>query len=243
MFGKTVKGIEGRKFEHILDKYKAKTAGKQDTDLTVEMLKKVVADFKALYDKELGVEFPDDVHEQMSQAIEAVFASWFGKRAVDYRNSQQDFARPGHGRQRADDGLRQHGQRLGHGRGVHAQPRHRREGPVRRVPDQRAGRRRGGRYPHPQEDRAVAGRNARSVRAIRRHLPIMLEKHYRDVQDMEFTVERGKLWMLQTRTGKRTAQAAVKIAVDMANEGLISKEEALQRLDPMTDQSAAAAAL
>ncbi len=70
-----------------------------------------------------------------------------------------------------------------------------------------------------------------------------LEKHYRDVQDMEFTVERGKLWMLQTRTGKRTAQAAVKIAVDMANEGVISKEEALQRLDPMHDQPAAAAAL
>src|SRR5512145_3522822 len=89
MFGKTVKGIEGRKFEHILDKYKAKTAGKQDTDLTVEMLKKVVDDFKALYKKELGVEFPDNVHEQMSQAIEAVFASWFGKRAVDYRNSQK----------------------------------------------------------------------------------------------------------------------------------------------------------
>ena len=86
MFGKIVKGIEGRKFEHILDKYKAKTAGKQDTDLTVDMLKKVVVDFKALYKKELGDEFPDDVHEQMSQAIEAVFASWFGKRAVDYRN-------------------------------------------------------------------------------------------------------------------------------------------------------------
>ena len=86
MFGKTVKGIEGKKFEHVLDRYKAKTKGKQDTDLTTEMLKDVVADYKALYKKELGVDFPDDVFEQLKQGIEAVFASWFGKRAVDYRN-------------------------------------------------------------------------------------------------------------------------------------------------------------
>jgi hypothetical protein len=86
MFGKTVKGIEGRKFEHILDKYKAKTAGKQDTDLTVAMLQKVVADFKALYKNELGVDFPNNVYEQLSQAIEVAFLSWFSKRAVDYRD-------------------------------------------------------------------------------------------------------------------------------------------------------------
>jgi pyruvate,orthophosphate dikinase len=86
MFGRIVKGIEGDKFEHILDKYKTKTAGKKDTDLTTAMLHKVVADYKALYLKELGQEFPDDPYEQMRQATEAVFSSWFGKRAVDYRN-------------------------------------------------------------------------------------------------------------------------------------------------------------
>jgi pyruvate,orthophosphate dikinase len=233
MFGKTVKGIEGRKFEHILDKYKAKTAGKQDTDLTVEMLKKVVDDFKALYAKELGVEFPDDVHKQMSEAIEAVFASWFGKRAVDYRNSQKIAHDLGTGVNVQTMVFGNMGNDSGTGVAFTRNP----------ATGERA---LYGEYlVNAQGEDVVAGiRTPKKIAQLKDEMPEVyeqfvdisnqLEKHYRDVQDMEFTVERGKLWMLQTRTGKRTAQAAVKIAVDMANEGVISKEEALQRLDPMT---------
>ena len=233
MFGKTVKGIEGRKFEHILDKYKAKTAGKQDTDLTVEMLKKVVDDFKALYKKELGVEFPDDVHKQMSEAIEAVFASWFGKRAVDYRNSQKIAHDLGTGVNVQTMVFGNMGNDSGTGVAFTRNP----------ATGERA---LYGEYlVNAQGEDVVAGiRTPKKIAQLKDEMPEVyeqfvdisnqLEKHYRDVQDMEFTVERGKLWMLQTRTGKRTAQAAVKIAVDMANEGVISKEEALQRLDPMT---------
>jgi pyruvate,orthophosphate dikinase len=232
MFGKTVKGIEGRKFEHILDKYKAKTEGKQDTDLTVDMLKKVVADFKALYKKELGVDFPDNVHEQLSQAIEAVFASWFGKRAVDYRNSQKIAHDLGTGVNVQTMVFGNMGNDSGTGVAFTRNP----------ATGEKA---LYGEYLiNAQGEDVVAGiRTPKKIAQMAEEMPEVyaqfqeianqLEKHYRDVQDMEFTVERGKLWMLQTRTGKRTAQAAVKIAVDMANEGLISKEEALQRLDPM----------
>jgi pyruvate, orthophosphate dikinase len=232
MFGKTVKGIEGRKFEHILDKYKAKTAGKQDTDLTVEMLKKVVDDFKALYKKELGVDFPDNVHEQMSQAIEAVFASWFGKRAVDYRNSQKIAHDLGTGVNVQTMVFGNMGNDSGTGVAFTRNP-----ATGEKVMY--------GEYLiNAQGEDVVAGiRTPKKIAQMQEEMPEVyaqflaiadqLEHHYRDVQDMEFTVERGQLWMLQTRTGKRTAQAAVKIAVDMANEGVISKEEALQRLDPM----------
>ncbi len=233
MFGKTVKGIEGRKFEHILDKYKAKTEGKQDTDLTVAMLQKVVADFKALYKKELGVEFPDNVHEQMSQAIEAVFASWFGKRAVDYRNYNKISHDLGTGVNVQTMVFGNMGNDSGTGVAF------------TRNPATGENALYGEFLINAQGEDVVAGiRTPKKIAQLKDEMPEVydqfvgiahqLEKHYRDVQDMEFTVERGKLWMLQTRTGKRTAQAAVKIAVDMANEGVISKEEALQRLDPMT---------
>jgi pyruvate,orthophosphate dikinase len=233
MFGKTVKGIEGRKFEHVLDKYKARTAGKQDTDLTIEMLKKVVVDFKALYKKELGVEFPDNVHEQLSQAIEAVFASWFGKRAVDYRNYNKISHDLGTGVNVQTMVFGNMGNDSGTGVAFTRNP----------ATGEKA---LYGEYLiNAQGEDVVAGiRTPKKIAQMQEEMPEVyeqfvaisnqLEKHYRDVQDMEFTVERGTLWMLQTRTGKRTAQAAVKIAVDMANEGLISKEEALQRLDPLT---------
>ncbi|HTP10638.1 MAG TPA: pyruvate, phosphate dikinase [Anaerolineae bacterium] len=233
MFGKTVKGIEGRKFEHILDKYKAKTAGKQDTDLTVEMLKKIVVEYKALYKKELGVEFPDNVHEQMSQAIEAVFASWFGKRAVDYRN----YNKISHDLGTAVNVQTMVFGNMGNDSGTGVA--------FTRNPATGENALYGEFLINAQGEDVVAGiRTPKKIAQLKDEMPEVydqfvgiahqLEKHYRDVQDMEFTVERGKLYMLQTRTGKRTAQAAVKIAVDMANEGLISKEEALQRMDPMT---------
>jgi pyruvate,orthophosphate dikinase len=109
MFGRIVMGVDGSKFDAILESYKERTVGKQDTDLTAEMLKSIAKDFEALYEHEIGSPFPQDPYEQLRLAIGAVFKSWMGKRAVDYRNYPQDPARPGHRRQRADDGLRQHG--------------------------------------------------------------------------------------------------------------------------------------
>ncbi len=230
MFGRIVKGIEGDKFEHILDKYKAKTAGKKDTDLTTAMLHKVVADYKALYLKELGQEFPDDPYEQMRQATEAVFSSWFGKRAVDYRN----YNKIPHTLGTAVNVVTMVFGNMGDDSGTG----------VAFTRDPATGEKTlyGEYLLNAQGEDVVAGiRTPRKIVELKDEMPEafeqfvqicdMLEKHYRDVQDMEFTIERGKLYMLQTRSGKRTAQAAVKIAVDMAREGLITKEEAMQRVE------------
>jgi pyruvate,orthophosphate dikinase len=230
MFGRIVKGIEGEKFEHILDKYKAKTKGKKDTDLTTAMLQNVVADYKTLYQKELGQEFPDDPIEQMRQAIEAVFSSWFGKRAVDYRN----FNKIPHTLGTAVNIVTMVFGNMGDDSGTG----------VAFTRDPATGEKTlyGEYLLNAQGEDVVAGiRTPRKIAELKDESPEafeqfvkicdMLERHYRDVQDMEFTVERGKLYMLQTRSGKRTAQAAVKIAVDMAREGLITKEEALQRVE------------
>ncbi|HEY4689274.1 MAG TPA: pyruvate, phosphate dikinase [Anaerolineae bacterium] len=232
MFGKTVKGIEGKKFEHILDKYKAKTTGKQDTDLTTGMLKDVVKAYKALYKKELGVDFPDDVLEQLRQAIEAVFDSWFGKRAVDYRN----YNKISH-----DLGTAVNVQTMVFGNmgfdsatGV-AFTRNPATGEKALYGEYLA---------NAQGEDVVAGiRTPKKIVELKGDMPgvyqqfqdvaVMLEKHYREVQDLEFTVERGKLYMLQTRTGKRTAKAAIKIAVDLVHEGIITKQEAIQRIEPL----------
>ena len=144
-------------------------------------------------------------YEQLDLAIKAVFASWFGKRARDYREYNKIAARPRHGRQRRDDGLRQHGRRLGHRRRVHARPEHRREGALRRVPDQRPGRGRRRRHPHAAADQPDAATSMPEVYAEFQRIAERLEQHYHDVQDLEFTIERGRLYMLQTRSAKRTA--------------------------------------
>ena len=152
--------------------------------------------------------------------------------------------RLGHRGQRAGDGVRQHGRYQRHRRRLHPRSGDRRERLLRRMAGQRAGRGRGRRYPHAAisdqggardgrgqaavDGRGDAGGLCRAGRRVR-----SLEKHYRDMQDIEFTVERGKLWMLQTRSGKRTAKAALKMAVDMAAEGLIDEDEAILRVDPM----------
>jgi pyruvate,orthophosphate dikinase len=232
MFGKTVKGIDGHKFEVILDKYKARTKGKQDTDLTTDMLKNVVTDFKALYKKELGADFPDQVHEQLGHAIEAVFASWFGKRAVDYRN----YNKISHDLGTAVNVQMMVFGNMGNDSGTGVA--------FTRNPSTGERELYGEFLINAQGEDVVAGiRTPKKIAQLKDDMPqvyqqfletaAMLEKHYRDVQDLEFTIERGKLWMLQTRTGKRTAQAAIKIAVDMVHDGLITKEEALQRIEPM----------
>jgi len=231
MFGNIVKDVDRHAFEHILDEYKAKTAGGKDTDLTADMLKDLVKDFKALYKKELGEDFPDDPYEQMRQAIAAVFDSWFGAPATSYRNAEglahdwgtavnvvtMVFGNMGEGsgtgvaftRDPSTGENKLYGEYLLDAQG---------EDVVAGI-----------RTPHPIDDMAKE-----MPEQYKEFLKIcgLLENHYRDTQDVEFTVERGKLWMLQTRTGKRTAEAAVKIAVDMVNEGLITKKEAMMRITP-----------
>ncbi|MCD6555447.1 MAG: pyruvate, phosphate dikinase [Chloroflexi bacterium] len=231
MFGRIVKGIDPEKFERILDEYKEKTEGKKDTDLTTEMLKDIVADFKELYKRELGEEFPDDPYEQLRQAIAAVFDSWYGKRAVDYRN----FHKIPHDWGTAVNVVTMVFGNMGEDSGTGVA--------FTRNPATGEKELYGEYLQNAQGEDVVAGiRTPKKIAELEQDMPEvyeqfvkvaeMLEKHYRDMQDMEFTVERGKLWMLQTRTGKRTAAAAVKIAVDMVHEGLITKEEALLRVDP-----------
>ena len=231
MFGRIVKGIDGEKFEEILNSYKEKTEGKQDTDLTADMLKQIVAEFKALYQRELGEPFPEDPYEQLRAAVAAVFDSWMGKRAVDYRN----FHKIPHDLCTAVNIVTMVFGNMGYDSGTG----------VAFTRDPSTGEKvlYGEYLPNAQGEDVVAGiRTPKRIAQLAQEMPEVykqfeeiaqrLERHYRDMQDLEFTVERGKLWMLQTRRGQRTAAAAVKIAVDMVHEGLITKEEAVQRVEP-----------
>jgi len=231
MFGNIVKEIDRHKFEVILDKYKAQTIGGRDTDLTVNMLKGVVKDFKALYESELGEKFPDDPLEQIRQAIAAVFNSWFGAPATTYRKAEgipEDWGTAVNIQTMVFGNM---GETSGTGVAFTRNP--------------ATGEKEvwGEYLLNAQGEDVVAGiRTPKPISQLQGEMPAVykeflkisdrLERHYHDMQDMEFTIERTKLWMLQTRTGKRTALAAVKIAVDMVNEGLITKEEALLRVDP-----------
>ncbi len=140
--------------------------------------------------------------------------------------------RLGHGGQRADDGLRQHRRRERHRRRLHAQPRQRRERLLRRVPRQRAGRRRGRRGAHAAPGGRARRKSWPDVYAQLMEIRQTLESELRDMQDFEFTIEKGRLFMLQTRNGKRTGLAAIRIAVDLCDQGLISPDEALMRIEP-----------
>jgi pyruvate,orthophosphate dikinase len=231
MFGKIVMGIEGRKFDGVFDKVKEEYVAKQDTDLGVDALKEVVKRYKELYKIELGVEFPDDPQEQLRLAIGAVFGSWMGKRAVEYRRLNKIADDLGtavnvvtmvYGNMGNDSGT-----------GV----------AFTRDPATGENQLYGEFLANAQGEDVVAGiRTPLKIAQMKEVMPEVyqqfrdlarkMEKHYREMQDLEFTVERGKLYMLQTRTGKRTARAAVKIAVDMVNEGLITKKEAVQRVEP-----------
>ncbi len=231
MFGRIVKDIDARKFDAILERFKEKTAGKRDTDLTTDMLKAVVDEYKALYRSELREEFPQEPKDQLREAIGAVFRSWNGKRAVDYRN----FNKIPHDLGTAANVQMMVFGNMGNDSGTGVA--------FTRNPNTGAKELYGEYLASAQGEDVVAGiRTPLKIAELRQEFPAvydqfsqvaqLLEKHYREVQDVEFTVERGRLFMLQTRTGKRTAQAAVKIAVDMVSEGLITKEEALLRVEP-----------
>ncbi|MDI7276367.1 MAG: pyruvate, phosphate dikinase, partial [Anaerolineae bacterium] len=211
--------------------YKEKTEGKQDTDLTADMLKQIVADYTALYQRELGQPFPQDPYEQLRLATAAVFDSWMGKRAVDYRN----FHKIPHDLCTAVNIVTMVFGNMGYDSGTG----------VAFTRDPRTGEKviYGEYLPNAQGEDVVAGiRTPKRIAQLAEEMPDVyrqfeeiaqrLERHYRDMQDLEFTIERGKLWMLQTRRGQRTAAAAVKIAVDMVHEDLITRQEAVQRVEP-----------
>ncbi len=231
MFGKTVLGIPGEKFEHIIQRVKARKRVVEDTALGADDLRGIAEAFRRLIKSERGTEFPQDPREQLRMAILAVFNSWQGKRAVDYRNFHgisHDLGTAVNVQVMVFGNM---GSDSGTGVAFTRNPATGDRGVF-------------GEYLiNAQGEDVVAGiRNPKPIAELAKDLPKaydeflgvceMLERHYREVQDLEFTIERGRLWMLQTRSGKRTAQAAIKIAVDMAREGLISKEEALLRVEP-----------
>ncbi len=231
MFGSVVLGIRDEAFEEVLNGFKKDRGAQADTDLNAEDLKALTEKFKAVVRIEKGFDFPQDPLEQLRLATEAVFKSWNGKRAVDYRRATNIPDDLGTAVNIVTMVFGNMGWDSGTG--------------VAFTRDPATGEKvlYGDYLLNAQGEDVVAGiRNTKKITELAKELPEAfkqfieitqkLEKHYRDMQDVEFTIERGRLWMLQTRNGKRTARAAVKIAVDMANEGLISKEEAVLRVTP-----------
>jgi len=231
MFGDVVMGVERHYFEEILDKYKKKARVKNDTELTTDQLKKIVEEFKAVYKKETRENFPNDPKVQLQKAINAVFASWNNPRAVKYRQLYEI------------KGL------LGTAVNVQAMVfgnmgNHSATGVCfTRNPSTGENKFYGEFLINAQGEDVVAGiRTPEPIVNLEREMPDVyaqlvayknkLEKHFKDVQDIEFTIQENRLFMLQTRNGKRTTQAAVKIAVDMVKEGLIDKKTAISRINP-----------
>ena len=231
MFGSVVLGVPDDPFEQVIEQAKARRGVKLDVELVAADWMQITEQFKALVRAYAGRDFPQDPYEQLELATRAVFNSWFGKRAVDYRNATgiahdlgtavniqtMIFGNMG------DDS----------GTGV----------AFTRNPVSGANELYGDYLFNAQGEDVVAGiRNTHPIAQLARDMPAVyaqfvticgkLERHYREMQDVEFTIERGKLWMLQTRDGKRTARAAIGIAVAMAQEGLITRPEAILRVKP-----------
>jgi len=230
MFGHVVLGIEGEKFEELLEEKKKKCQVKEDIDLTAENLKELVEEFKKLIKKEKKTEFPQDPFKQLDMAKDAVFASWNTKRAINYRKINRI---PEHWGTAVNVQVMVFGN-MGNDSGTG----------VGFTRDPATGEKKiyGEYLLNAQGEDVVAGiRTPRPLSNLKEDMPRVfhelveitqrLERHYKDVQDFEFTIEKGKLYLLQTRTGKRTVQAAVKMACDMVEEGLIGKEEALLRIE------------
>jgi pyruvate,orthophosphate dikinase len=231
MFSKIVLDADPRDFEHVLDTYKERAGVTSDAELAASDLKKLVAEFKQIAERQSGEPFPTDVYMQLWKAIEAVFASWNNKRAIDYRN----FNKIPHNLGTAVNVQSMVFGNMGNDSGTG----------VAFTRDPSTGEKElyGEYLLNAQGEDVVAGiRTPSKINRLQQDLPRVyeqfkeiarrLEGHYRDMQDLEFTVEKGHLYMLQTRAGKRTAQAAVKAAVDMVAEGLISEQEAVRRVDP-----------
>ncbi len=231
MFGSVVLDIPDEAFEKVLDAKKEEKGITADTDLTADDLKDLVEKFKAVVKQQKGFDFPQDPREQVRLATEAVFKSWNGKRAIDYRKAAGIADDLGTAVNIVTMVFGNTGWDSGTG--------------VAFTRDPSTGEKKlyGEYLLNAQGEDVVAGiRNTDKIENMVEKLPDAyhqfldithkLEQHYKDMQDVEFTIENKRLWMLQTRNGKRTAKAEVKIAVDMANERLISKEAAVMRVTP-----------
>ena len=231
MFSKIVLDTDPRDFEHVLDTYKERAGVTTDAELSAADLQKLVVEFKQIAERQSGEPFPTDVYQQLSKAIEAVFSSWNNRRAIDYRN----FNKIPHNLGTAVNVQSMVFGNMGNDSGTGVA--------FTRNPSTGEKQLYGEYLLNAQGEDVVAGiRTPSKINRLQQDLPQVyeqfkeiarrLEQHYRDMQDLEFTVEKGRLFMLQTRSAKRTAQAAVKVAVDMVEEGLISEQEAVTRVDP-----------
>ncbi|MDD3504358.1 MAG: pyruvate, phosphate dikinase [Eubacteriales bacterium] len=231
MFGDVVMEVEKSLFEEELDAVKEERGAKLDTDLDADAMKEVVKRYKALYARVKGEDFPQDPREQLMEAVKAVFRSWNNERAIVYRRMNDI---PGSWGTAVNVQEMVYGN-MGNTSGTGVA--------FTRNPSTGENKLYGEFLMNAQGEDVVAGiRTPQTIDQLKEVMPEVyeqfiqiaetLEKHYRDMQDMEFTIERGKLFMLQTRNGKRTAAAALKVAVDLVEEGMISKEEALLKIDP-----------
>mgnify|MGYP002070361019 FL=1 len=231
MFADVVIGVSKSKFERLLDEYKENVGAKYDTDLSADHLKEIAEKFKELYKEDQGKDFPQDPKEQMLEAAKAVFRSWDNPRAFVYRRMNDI---PYSWGTAVNVQMMVFGNKGDtSGTGV-AFTRNAATGEKAML----------GEYlVNAQGEDVVAGvRTPKPIAQLEQDMPEVynqfmelankLENHYKDMQDMEFTVEEGKLYFLQTRNGKRTANAALKIAVDLVNEGLITTDEALMKVEP-----------
>src|SRR5580692_1392480 len=229
MYSSVVIGLPKEDLEHRLRAMKQSLGVRDDTDVSAEGWKKLVGEYKAYYKEKTGKAFPDDPQEQLWGAIGAVFDSWMGEKAVTYRRVEKITGLVGTAVNVVQMVFGNTGDNSGTG--------------VCFTRDPSSGEKTfyGDYLTNAQGEDVVAGiRTPVHLTELAKIMPkaysqlekvrVQLEKHYRDMQDMEFTVEDGKLYMLQTRTGKRTPAATFKIAEDMANEKLITKEEALERI-------------
>jgi len=243
MYSNVVLGIEHHHFEEILDEFKDRKGYSLDTDMTAQDWKSILPRYKALVEKELGKPFPQEPQEQLWGAIGAVFGSWMNNRAIKYRElhaipaswgtavnvQAMVFGNMGETsatgvaftRNPSTGESELYGEFLINAQGEDV------VAGIRTPQDITEKARIASGSDKPSMERAMPDAYNELVRIYG-----ILEKHYRDMQDMEFTVETGKLWMLQTRNGKRTAKAALRIAVELASEGLITQEEAVTRVEP-----------
>jgi pyruvate,orthophosphate dikinase len=231
MFGSTAMGVEHELFEHELGSLKEQRGVKLDTDLNADDLKELVKRYKAVYQKHVGEPFPQDAKQQLWLAIMAVFNSWMGKKAVEYRRIERITGLKG----TAVNVQAMVFGNTGNGSGTGVA--------FTRDPNTGENEFYGDYLVNAQGEDVVAGiRTPEHISQLKQEMPKVydqlleirqkLEKHYKEMQDIEFTVQEGTLYMLQTRTGKRTGSSAVRIAVEMANDGMIDQTTAIKRVSP-----------
>lgn len=231
MFSDVVMGVEKRLFEKLIDEVKERKGVQYDTELDCNDLKELVLKFKELYKKEMGENFPQDAKTQLIDAITAVFRSWDNPRAIVYRRLNDIPGNWGTAVNVQQMVFGNKGDTSGTGVAFSRNPS---TGEKKLFAEY---------LMNAQGEDVVAGiRTPQPISKLKDDMPEIydqfvkivdkLEKHYKDMQDMEFTIEEGKLYFLQTRNGKRTAQAALKIAVDLVAEGMLTKEEAILKVEP-----------